>query len=340
MDQARQVTILGDGQMALIMAMILADHSCPVRLWSPFPEAAEELSKTRRSPRLPHLEIDWSIEVLTDIDVAISSPIVINAIPTQFIRSVWEPIARAVPEDTIIGSVSKGIEQKTLLRPSQVIAQCLQSVGRGDFAESIGVLAGPNIASELARRLPATMISSSTCPNTQTVLQEAFTSSWLKIYTNNDIVGVEVAGAAKNVIAIAAGVVDGLDIGCNAKSALLARGLAEISRLGIRLGAQLETFFGIAGVGDLATTCFSPEGRNRSCGEAIGRGQSLDEYLEQSMSVVEGVPTTRSISQLSENLGVDMPITRAVNSILFEGVKPREAIRSLMDRHAGDERIG
>jgi hypothetical protein len=171
-------------------------------------------------------------------------------------------------------------------------------------------------------------------------VQRTFALPWLRIYTNTDVVGVEIAGAAKNVVALAAGMVDGLGLGSNAKSALLARGLAEIVRLGSALGARPETFFGIAGVGDLATTCFSPEGRNRSCGEAIGSGEPLASYLARTNSVVEGVATSHALLALAQKHGVDMPIVRAVESILFHGKTPAEAIRDLMGREAGAERVG
>src|SRR5262252_7864469 len=162
----------------------------------------------------------------------------------------------------------------------------------------------------------------------------------MEIYTNPDVLGVELAGAVKNIIAIAAGIIDGLQAGNNAKSALLARGLAEIARLGLAMGASHDTFFGIAGVGDLATTCFSPEGRNRSCGEALGRGRKLDEYLLSTQFVVEGVETTKAVLALAEKYGVDMPITTSVHAVLFEGVDPIEAIGHLMSREQKAEKVG
>jgi glycerol-3-phosphate dehydrogenase (NAD(P)+) len=172
------------------------------------------------------------------------------------------------------------------------------------------------------------------------LIQRTFSTSWLRIYTNPDLLGVEIAGATKNIIAIAAGVLDGLAAGYNAKSALLARGLAEIARLGAAMGAAPETFFGIAGVGDLATSCFSPEGRNRSCGEALGRGEKLEAYLKKQTSVVEGVATTRSVIDLAAKYRVDMPITAAVHAVLFKGVDPLDAIGRLMSRELKGERVG
>jgi glycerol-3-phosphate dehydrogenase (NAD(P)+) len=204
----------------------------------------------------------------------------------------------------------------------------------------VAVLSGPTIAAELARRLPATMVAAAADPALAERVQRTFAMPWLRIYTNGDVMGVEIAGAAKNVVALAAGMVDGMELGSNAKSALLARGLAEIVRLGTALGARPETFFGIAGVGDLATTCFSPEGRNRSCGEALGRGEPLAQYLARTNSVVEGLATAHAILALAGRHGVEMPIVRAVESIVFHGKRPSDAIRDLMGREAGAERVG
>jgi glycerol-3-phosphate dehydrogenase (NAD(P)+) len=201
------------------------------------------------------------------------------------------------------------------------------------------VLSGPSIATELAQHKPATMVASSSDSTVAKSVQDLFDVPWLRIYSHDDPLGVELAGATKNVIALAAGMLDGLGIGVNAKSALLARGIAEIARLGAAMGAQVDTFFGVAGVGDLATTCFSPSGRNRSCGERLGRGESLDEVLASTTSVVEGVPTTKAVKRLAEEKGVEMPITAAVHAILFEGLSPTDAIRELMRREQKAERI-
>jgi len=201
-------------------------------------------------------------------------------------------------------------------------------------------LSGPTIAAELAKRLPATMVAAADDITTAARVQELFGASWMRIYRLDDLVGVEIAGATKNVIALAAGMIDGLQLGFNAKSALLSRGLAEIARLGAAMGARVDTFFGVAGVGDLATTCFCPEGRNRTCGERLGRGETLDSILESTSSVVEGVATTRSVAQLAADRGVDMPITAAVQEVLFNKLSPRDAIPTLMTREPKAEKIG
>jgi len=190
----------------------------------------------------------------------------------------------------------------------------------------------------LARCLPATVCAASDVEDLARLVQQAFTTHWFRVYTNNDLLGVELAGAAKNVIAIAAGILDGLQAGNNAKSALLSRGLAEITRLGLAMGASKDTFFGIAGVGDLATTCFSPTGRNRTCGEQLGKGRKLDDVLAGMTSVVEGVPTTKAVLALAQKYRVEMPITQAVYQVLFEGLNPIEGISRLMSREPKAER--
>ena len=336
-DAPERVAIVGDGQMGVVMAAMLAERGVPVSVWGPFPEAIRALAASRRSPRIPGLELPAAVRCEPDAAAALAgATIAVNAVPTQFVRAAWKPAAAHLAAGVPVVSVTKGIEDGTLLRPSEVIAQAVPSPG----GRAVAVLSGPTIAAELAERKPATMVSASADAALAERVQRTFALPWLRIYTNHDVVGVEVAGAAKNVVALAAGMVDGLGLGSNAKSALLARGLAEIVRLGTALGARQETFFGIAGVGDLATTCFSPEGRNRSCGEAIGRGEALEAYLARTDSVVEGVATSRALLALADRHGVEMPIVRAVESILFHGVTPAEAIRALMGREARAERVG
>lgn len=335
------IAIIGDGQMGLVMADALAHRGLSVRLWGPFPEDIGELARSRRSPRrLPGFVVPDSVQVTPDHETALAeAAFVLNAIPTQFIRRVWERIGGAVAETASVLCVSKGIENETLLTPTQVIADALASF-HGRPALPSCALSGPTVAAELARHLPATLIAASEVAALAEAAQDFLNVPWLRMYRHDDALGVELAGATKNVIALAAGMVDGLDAGDNAKSALLARGLAEIARLGAAMGARVETFFGIAGVGDLATTCFSPSGRNRTCGERLGRGESLEAILESTVSVVEGVATTQSVMQLAARYGVEMPITTAVHAILFKGMQPEEAIARLMQRRQKAEHIG
>ncbi len=331
-----RVAIFGDGQMALALADVLSVRGTPVTLWSPFPEAAASLQRTRRSPRLPEFTLAESIHVTADASVATTgATLLVNAIPTQFIRPTWTRIRSALPAGVPVVSVAKGIETETLHRPSEILSAALAD-GR-----SVAVLSGPTIAAELVRRLPAVLVAASADMHLATLIQSTFASPWTRIYTNDDMLGVELAGALKNVIAIAAGIIDGLELGSNAKSALLARGLVEMARFGTALGAKTETFFGVAGVGDLATTCFSPEGRNRSFGEAIARGHSIDRSLGggESASVVEGAPTAKAVVAWARKLEISMPIADAVHAVVFEGMSPAAGLAALMGRATGSERI-
>ena len=322
--------------MGLVMADLLSANGHQVRIWGPFPDHLNELARSRCSPRLPGYRVPDSILVSADPEAVLDdAQIVVCAIPCQYIRPVFEQLSEHITATPIVVSVAKGIEVATLMRPTEVIHATLGEAGRRGVC-----LSGPTIATELVARLIATMVAASEDDEAAKVVQRAFNSSWIRVYTHEDLAGVELAGAVKNVIAIAAGILDGLGQGFNAKSALLARGLAEIVRLGSALDARRETFFGIAGVGDLATTCFSPDGRNRSCGEAIGGGASLKEYLASAQCVVEGVETTRAIVALARTHQVEVPIIDAVHSVLFEGVSPKEAIGGLLSRGVGSERVG
>jgi glycerol-3-phosphate dehydrogenase (NAD(P)+) len=231
-----------------------------------------------------------------------------------------------VPKGAPIVSVTKGVENDTLLRPTQILADVL------DEKLKTAVLSGPTIADELARKLPATACVAAEDEELARHVQHTFSCPYLRVYTNTDILGVELAGATKNIIAIAAGILDGIGAGDNAKAALLSRGLAEITRLGVACGARAQTFAGLTGLGDLVTTCISPMGRNRSFGERIGKGQAVKQALGATESVVEGVATCESVVALAEQYDVEMPITRAVYEVLFEGKPAQKALADLMAR--------
>ncbi len=339
-----RITILGDGQMGLVCAAILAGRAEPARisLWGHTPQQVVALAGNRTSSRLKGFVLPESVDVLSDDAAALDgADLIVCAVPTQHIRGVFTRMGRLVPKNAGVVSFSKGIENSTMLLPTAIIADALGELSPSKPTKRpLASLSGPTIAAELAHCMPATMVAASNQDDFALTLQDLFTTNWLRIYTHPDLLGVELAGATKNVIAIAAGVIDGLGAGYNAKSALLARGLAEIARLGVAMGAQRETFFGVAGVGDLATTCFSPEGRNRSLGEALGKGESLDAYLARTESVVEGVATTRSVVDLAQRKGVEMPIAAAVHAVLFEGMDPLDAIALLMAREPKRERVG
>ena len=333
MSSSPSIVVAGDGQMGLAMAAIAVEAGASsVVVWGPFAKDIELLKQTRESSRLPGWRVPEGIEFSADHSVFASAEYVVNAIPTQFIRPVFSAIAPHLADDVLIVSTAKGLEIDTGKRPSEILAE---SIKRPEIEEA--TISGPTIAAELIKRLPAVMLAASPNPARAVQVHDVFGTPWLRIYQSDDLLGVELAGALKNVIALAAGMCDGLELGFNAKSALLARGLAEMARFGVAMGAKKETFFGVAGVGDLATTCFSPDGRNRSCGEAIGKGGNLESYIAEAKCVVEGVPTVQSVLAASRRMKVDMPITEGISQILFDGVRPEEAIASLMERHAGTE---
>ncbi len=325
----QMISVIGDGAMGTVCALLIAENGHNVRIWSAFPEQAANLEKERENRRfLPGFPLPDNISISADEAEAFSgADIVLSAVPTQYIRSVYGRIKNHYPAGLPIFSVAKGIENNTLLRPTQILSKVL-----GCEEKLLAMLSGPSIAPEIAHKMPATVAASAVDPSLAENIQVLITRPYFRVYTNPDLTGAEIAGATKNVIAIAAGVLDGMEAGCNAKAALLTRGLAEISRLGEALGAMPATFAGLAGVGDLVTTCTSPVGRNRSFGERVGKGKSVEEALGSTDSVVEGFATTESVVALAHQTGVEMPITEAVNQVLFEGVPPSDAILQLMTR--------
>ncbi|MEO0515570.1 MAG: NAD(P)H-dependent glycerol-3-phosphate dehydrogenase [Planctomycetota bacterium] len=351
----QHVTFVGDGAMATVLALLLESRGVAVTVWGPTADHVADAIQTRENRRyLPGHRLPDSIRLTaSDSSCFRDADLVVSAIPTQYVRKVWERLGQYCPADLPIVSVAKGIEKGTILRPTQIIADVLQSSpasspesAHGSHPPSairhspLASLSGPSVADELAKCLPATVAAASEDMDFAERLQETFTTQWFRVYTNPDLVGVELAGALKNVIALAAGILDGLQAGNNAKSALLSRGLAEITRLGVAMGANQETFFGLTGVGDLATTCFSPTGRNRTAGELLGKGKKLEEILDQIPGVVEGVPTTKAVVDLAKKHDVEMPITQAVNQVLFENLDPLDAISNLMSREPKTERVG
>ena len=335
-----RVTIIGDGAMATVCSILLRQGGHDVTMWGAFEEAIERLLQDREQRRLlPGVRVPADVRLTAnDADCFAGATMVLSAVPTQYMRPVWQRLGPYLPAGVPVVSVAKGIENDSLLRPTQVIGDVLR--GSSKLAPpALAAMSGPNIAAELARYLPATAVAASDDADFAQRVQGTFSTQWFRVYTNDDLIGVELAGATKNVIAIAAGIVDGLAAGNNAKAALVTRGLVEITRLGVALGARPQTFQGLAGVGDLITTCVSPEGRNRTVGERIGKGQKLTEILAGMDSVAEGVPTTRAVMQLAQRHRVEMPITEAVHSILFEDKDVLRAISELMTREPKPERL-
>ena len=326
--------MIGDGAMGTVCAIILADNGYRVRLWGAFPENIEDMLGSRENRKfLPGFKFPSRLDPISSAEEALDcADLVISAVPCQYMRSVWKNIATHLKDNAAIISVTKGIENDTLLRPSEILAEITGS------DRSLGAMSGPTIAGELARQLPATAVVASVDPQLAKWGQKIFTRKFFRLYTNTDLLGVELAGASKNVIALAAGIIDGLGSGDNAKAALLTRGLVEITRLGLALGANEETFAGLAGLGDLVTTCISPLGRNRSVGEQIGKGKKIPDILSGMNAVAEGVATTESLSALAREHNVEMPITFKVQEVLFQAKVPQEAISELMSRTPKSER--
>lgn len=324
----RKVTVLGGGAMGTGCSILLSGRGdVSVALWLRNPAEAAELSQSRENRRLlPGIRIPDTVAVTADIaQAAADADLLVAAIPTAFLRAALGSLAAHLPAGKPVVSVIKGIENATFLRPSEIIRQVL---GERDVV----ALCGPSHAEEFARRLPASVVVAGTNPGLLAEVQRLFTTDRFRVYTNRDIVGVELAAALKNVVAIAGGICDGLGYGDNAKAALLTRGLVEISRFGVALGAEAGTFVGLAGVGDLITTCFSGYGRNRRVGERLGQGAPLAQILAEINGVAEGVTTCKSVNDLAQQRGIDMPITTEVYRVLFEGKSAEAATNSLMMR--------
>ncbi|MHC4552035.1 MAG: NAD(P)H-dependent glycerol-3-phosphate dehydrogenase [Planctomycetota bacterium] len=324
----RKATVVGDGGMGCVCAMLLCGNGIETTLWGHDAGQLATIAAARENVIfLPGYPLSESLRYEADDAAALAgTELIVSAVPCQFLRGVWGRLAPHVPAAVPIVSITKGIEKGTLLRPTQILAEL---VGAGN---PLATLSGPNIADELVRKLPGTATVACQDADLARLIQKAFNSTTFRVYTNDDSIGVELAGAMKNVIAIAAGIIDGIGAGDNAKAALITRGLAEIQRLGIALGANEKTFAGLSGLGDLFTTCVSPKGRNRSFGEDIGKGMTVDEAINSTQCVVEGVPTCGSIVELAAQHHVEMPITEAIYSIINGQKTVQQAIAELMSR--------
>ncbi len=328
-----KITILGGGGMATACAIVLAEHpALDVSIWARNAAHANDMVTSRCNQRLlPGVRIPDRIEITSDVTTAADgADVLVAAVPTAFLRQALSDIADKLPAQVPVLSVIKGLENDTFARPTQIITSVLGS-------RPVAALGGPCHAEEAAQRMPASVVIASEDEAFATTAQRLFATDRFRVYTNRDLLGVELAGALKNVIAIAAGICDGLGYGDNAKSALMTRGLAEMTRFGVALGADKSTFFGLAGLGDLITTCVSQHGRNRKVGERLGRGETISEILSSMTAVAEGVSTARSIHDLARQRGIDMPITREAFAVLFESKSPAAATESLMQRPSRGE---
>ncbi|GBD35640.1 Glycerol-3-phosphate dehydrogenase [NAD(P)+] [bacterium HR36] len=330
----KHVTVLGDGAMGVACALVLASKpNLQVTIWSPLQDYGRLVQQRRESVRyLPGVSIPESIRLTLDLREAVdAADIWVMAIPTVYLRQTLQCYHEVLRlHGAAIISVLKGLEQGTLLRPTQIMGELL-----GD--RPLVVLAGPSHAEEISRGLPASVVAASQESYWAEVAQQLFMSERLRVYTNPDPIGVELCGALKNVIALAAGISDGLQLGDNAKAALLTRALVEIVRFVTAHGGRAETVYGLAGVGDLITTCTSVHGRNLRVGREIGRGKKLAEVLAEMQQTAEGVWTCRAVYDRASQLGLDMPICVEVYRVLYEDKSPLAAVQDLMLREAGAE---
>jgi glycerol-3-phosphate dehydrogenase (NAD(P)+) len=323
-----KVSIIGDGGWGTTLAILLRSKGLDVALWSVSPEYVAVLKKKRENIKfLSGIPLPEGLEVTSDVSAAGDAEYAVIAVPCKYLRSVLERFSKA--DFRCIVSATKGIENGSLKRPSEIVAEYFPG-GR------VSVLAGPSISYEVARKFPTTVVVAGKGPGNGDV-RNLLTTERFRVYTSKDVMGVELGGALKNIIAIAAGISDGMGFGTNSKAAILTRGLAEITRLGVKMGAEKNTFSGLSGVGDLATTCISAHSRNRWFGEQVGKGRKIEDVIGETEMVVEGLNTCRSAHDLAQKHGVEMPITQKIYEIIYEGKDPASAVRELMTREPKDE---
>jgi len=320
------ITVIGAGSWGTTLAELLAQKEYDVTLWVYERELAEEMDRTRvNSVYLPDVKVSDNLKITSDLEKTLSNArYIVSVIPTQFMRPVLAQAAPHIPEDAVIISASKGIENETLLTCSQIIKQ---SVDR-----TVAVLSGPSFAKEVINRMPTAVTLASEDYATCLLLQEVFNTNYFRVYSHHDMIGVELGGALKNVMAIASGISDGLGLGNSARSALITRALAEMTRLGVMMGASENTFSGLSGVGDLVLTCSSNLSRNYTVGFELGRGDKLVDIIAKRKSVAEGVATTKSAHGLAQKYNVEMPIVAEVYKVLYEDKNPSVAVQDLMKR--------
>jgi glycerol-3-phosphate dehydrogenase (NAD(P)+) len=329
-----RTAVIGTTGWGVTLALLLARNGREVRLLARTEEEAAALRHGRRSPRLPEHPLLPAVEPTADAEFAFDGArLIVMAVPAQTVRRNLAPLASVLPAHAVFVSATKGIERATALRMSEVVREAVPSITPDRYC----ALSGPNLKDEVAAGMPCATVIASESDDAARLAQRAFNSRTFRTYTSRDVTGVELAGALKNVIALGAGIADGLRQGDNAKAAFVTRGLAEIARLGVACGADPVTFLGLAGMGDLVATCYSPLSRNRRVGEALARGRALADVLAELHEVAEGVETTAGAWTLAQRHGVDMPITEAMYRFLHEGVPLMDAVRWLLEREAREE---
>jgi glycerol-3-phosphate dehydrogenase (NAD(P)+) len=328
----KRISIIGDGGWGTTLAIHLARQKYPVTLWGAFPDNIAQSTKSRENKKfLPGVKIPPQVRLTSDINEAVLfGDLIVLSTPSEYLTGTLRKIRDIPYKGKLFVSVVKGIHPKSFKRMSEIIQECLPKV-------PLVVLSGPTIAGEVAHGIPTTAVAACRDPKLAMAVQKIFNSDTFRIYTNTDLIGVEFGGSAKNVIALACGICDGLKLGTNAKAAVLTRGLVEITRLGMALGARQETFYGLTGLGDLVTTCFSPNSRNRTVGEALGRGEKIKDVLGGMNAVAEGVVTARAVYRLAQKKRIAMPIVTEVYKIIFENKSAKRAMKDLMGRSLKSE---
>ena len=339
-DEAKKrIGVLGAGSWGTALALSLELNGHHVTLWEFRPDAARKLAAGRENTEfLPGPRIPETISITDNLEQACRGmDIIVFAVPSHVVRSVAEKVEKiTLRKDVILVNVAKGIENKTFMRMSEVLLQTIPAMG----PENVVTLSGPSHAEEVSRKIPTAIVAASSVNQSAELIQRTFMNQFLRVYTNDDLIGVELGGALKNVIAIAAGICDGAGFGDNTKAALQPRGLAEMARLGVAMGGKAITFAGLSGMGDLIVTCMSRHSRNRHVGDQIGQGKKLQTVLDEMVMVAEGVKTTRSAWELSRRQKVEMPITEKVYEMLFEDKDAKEALAELMGRDPKAEDLG
>lgn len=324
----KKISIIGDGGWGTALAILLNSKGLDVTLWSAFPEYVLKMKEKRENTKfLKGISLPDGINLVSDISLAAKADITFFVVPSEYLRAVAEKF-RGLELGEIV-SATKGIENGSLKRASEVLSEYFPG-------KEISVLSGPSISGEVAKGMPTAVVLASAGQKCEDIRPVLMTETF-RVYTSADTLGVEIGGSVKNVIAIAAGISDGMGFGTNTKAGLLTRGLAEITRLGVKMGAKSDTFWGLSGLGDLATTCISNQSRNRWFGEEIGKGRKIAEIRKTTEMAIEGEKTSLSVLQLSEKYGVDMPISRKVYEVIYKNADPREAVRELMTRSAKQE---
>lgn len=323
----KKVCILGAGSWATALSKVLDDNGHRVVIWARREEQCDEINKFHTNKKyLEDIVLSSTIKATSNIEEAIKdAEVVVLGVPSQQVRSICRKIEPYISEEQIIVNVAKGIENKTGKRISEI---CFEELPENKYC----MLSGPSHAEEVSRDIPTAVVAASECIETSRVIQDYFMNKNFRVYTNNDLIGVELGGATKNIIAFGAGILDGLNYGDNSKAALMTRGLTEISRFGVAMGAELSTFSGLSGIGDLIVTCTSMHSRNRRAGILMGKGYNLEETQAEIKMVVEGITATIAVYEKASEMGIEMPITECIYRVITEDLDPKEGVYELMTR--------